>query len=76
MQVYSAALVASCENSYNREADGLLYGNRALAELVVPSLLREVEPRFVPTTHAFQFLFVQNAMYVFILMGDCGITLD
>jgi hypothetical protein len=76
MQVYSAALVASCENSYNREADGLLYGNRALAELVVPSLLREVEPRFVPATHAFQFLFVQNAMYVFILMSDCGITLD
>jgi hypothetical protein len=61
--------------SYQREGDGLLHGSNALAEVVVPSFLSEVEPRFIATTHLCEFFFVQTSIYAFILRSDCGMTL-
>jgi hypothetical protein len=55
--------------------DGLLHGSNALAEVVVPSFLSEVEPRFIATTHLCEFFFVQTSIYAFILRSDCGMTL-
>jgi hypothetical protein len=58
--------------TYRREADGLLHYNPALAELVVPSILRAVDSRFVPNTLHYEFCFVENWIYVLILSEDCG----
>lgn len=73
LPVFNDKQIRRCqEGSYLREADGLLHANPSLAELVVPSILRAVDERFVPETLHYEFCFVQRWIYVFVISEDRG----